>query len=82
MDGWVVSYLVGLGPLVLWQKLVLVTALDGAADTVDSVVGFLGGETAQGDLGGFALLLDEVVEPVGFKPEVSHLPDHDAVNPH
>lgn len=34
--------LLGLGPLVLGEQLVLVAALDGTADTVDAVVGFLG----------------------------------------
>lgn len=39
----------------------LVGALRGAADAVDTVVGLLGGKTLEGQLNGFALLLHEVV---------------------
>lgn len=42
----------------------LVAALGRAADTVHALVGLLGGEAAEGQLGGLALLLDEVVEPI------------------
>lgn len=70
MRGTFDPYLLGLGPLVLGQKLVLVTALDGAADAVDSVIGLLGGKTSQGDLGGFALLLVKVVISISIKPRL------------
>lgn len=41
----------------------MVGELDGAAETVDAVVGLLGGEALQGLLDEVAFLLDEVVEP-------------------
>lgn len=55
------SYLLGLGPLVLGEQLVGVAALDGAADAVDALVGLLCGEALEGDLHGFVLFLEEVV---------------------
>lgn len=38
-----------------------VTALDGAADAVDTLVGLLGGQTLQGDLDSFVFLFEEIV---------------------
>lgn len=45
----------------------LVTALDGTADAVDALVGLLGGEALEGDLGGVVLLLEEVVIPASIE---------------
>jgi hypothetical protein len=43
---WITRYthIIGLGPLVLGQQLVGDAALEGAAESVDAVVGLLGGE--------------------------------------
>lgn len=60
MEG-VVAYLLGLGPLVLGQQLVLVTALDGATETVDTVVGLLGRQTLKSNLHSLGLLLVKIV---------------------
>lgn len=57
------SYLLGLGPLLLGQDLVLVAVLDGAADAEDAVVALLGRETLEGEADLFPLLLEEVVVP-------------------
>lgn len=43
----------------------LVAALLGAADAVDALVGFLGGEAGEGDADGITLLLVEVVVSAG-----------------
>ena len=57
------SYIFGLGPVGLGQQLVLVAALDGAADAVDAVVALAGREALERLLDRVALLLDEVVPP-------------------
>lgn len=59
-----IAHLLGLGPLVSREKLLLVTALHGAADAVDAVVRLLGGEACQGLGDVFALLLEQVIEPI------------------
>lgn len=55
------SYSGGRGPLLLGKQLVLVTALNSATDTVDSLVGVLGGDSLEGLLGGIVLLLEKVI---------------------
>ncbi len=60
-----VRYLLGFGPVLLGEQLVLVAALSGTAETVDAVVGLLAREALDGDLDGLALLLEEVIESVG-----------------
>lgn len=37
------TYLLRLGPLLLGEQLVLVAALEGSAESVDALVGLLGG---------------------------------------
>lgn len=61
----VLGVLLGLGPLVLGQQLVLDAALDGAANAEDAVVALLFVEAGQGRLDGLGLLGDEVVGSVG-----------------
>lgn len=65
-------YLLGLGPLRLGEQLVLVAALDGAAETVDAVVGLLVGKTADGNLDSLGLLLKKIVVSRNKKKHVSH----------
>lgn len=55
------------GPLLAGEELVLVAALDGAADAVDALVRLLGGEALEGELDGLALLLHEVVVSIAPK---------------
>jgi hypothetical protein len=59
--GQVGDILLRLGPLSLGQELVLVRALCGAADAVDTVVGLLGAETLEGELDSLTLLLEEII---------------------
>lgn len=52
------------GPVGAGEQLVLVAALGGAAEAVDTLVGLLGGEALEGDLDGLTLLLVQVVVPI------------------
>lgn len=61
------TYGSGGGPLLLGEKLVLVTALDSAAEAVDSLVGLSGGETLEGLLGDGVLLLEKVIVSVSIE---------------
>ncbi len=68
------TYFLGLGPLVLGQQLVGDTALDGAAQSVDTVIGFLGSEAPQGLQNVLVLLDNQIVGSVSMakkKPLVS-----------
>ena len=58
------THLLRLGPLVLGEELVLVTALNSTADSVDTFVGLGGRETLEGLLGNGVLLLEEIIESV------------------
>ena len=60
----VATHLLGLGPLVPGQELVGNTALDGAAEPIDTVVGYLGREALQGLENIFVLLDDQVIGAV------------------
>lgn len=63
----VFAHLLGLGPLLLRQELVLVAELDGAANAEDAVVALLGRQALEGQSDGSVLLLVEVVVPVGTR---------------
>lgn len=68
-----VPYCLASGPLLLGEKLVLVTALDSASEAVDTLVGLAGGEALEGLLGDVVFLLEEIVVSI-FKNTRSATP--------
>lgn len=60
-----IAYLLWLGLLILWQKLVGKGALESAAQTENAVVRLLWWETLDGSEDDFGLLWDQVIASVG-----------------
>ena len=65
LSGWRGTHSLVGGPVGAGEQLVLVAALGGAAEAVDTLVGLLGGEALEGELDGLTLLLVQVVVPIG-----------------